>query len=461
MMRCTALLCLLAIACASGAVLPISQLLSDQVVLPSNELSPESAWALTQLSEGNVTCKFFCNDEELDESLLQVAGEAKSCVGTFKVFCKGNVTDGFGVFGAKCEGKSTMFAESKKIGICEGAFQSFGKKGFKTSSGKFIKSTKAYGCLGTAISVNSNSSNSISNPAGLMTDGFRPEDAVAVDMALEGEDSVKEGRCNGLSGRFMGVKVGGKCDKHGDKHSDEHGDKRADRTHTDEPLPEEDRPDMPGARRSLAGHHDKHDKKKHSGKGKHHGAGDSEMESDKHHGKHGDKKAHQKLWDSADMTFEDVEDKVQHDMKKAGVELLPHDLPSGSLEGPPKCEITCNGRHTWFGAFFPCFGKLEVDCGSDQSLPPAIAGSQLDVAGPADNGFSFHGTCKGYWSGALFKTCKGFSTAHVEAGDKSVWDFCAGKKAVRMGGKPGKGFFSSSWCKGKDLLVVEKGEDSL
>lgn len=102
------------------------------------------------------------------------------------MFCKGNVTDGFGVFGAKCEGKSTMFAESKKIGICEGAFQSFGKKGFKTPSGKFIKSTKAYGCLGTAISVNSNSSNSIGNQAGLMTDGFRPEDAVAVDMALEG-----------------------------------------------------------------------------------------------------------------------------------------------------------------------------------------------------------------------------------------------------------------------------------
>lgn len=31
-----------------------------------------------------MTCKFFCNDEELDESVLQVAGEAKSCVGTFK-----------------------------------------------------------------------------------------------------------------------------------------------------------------------------------------------------------------------------------------------------------------------------------------------------------------------------------------------------------------------------------------
>ena len=128
-----------------------------------------------------------------------------------------------------------------------------------------------------------------------------------------GDNSVKEGRCNGLSGRFMGVKVGGKCDKHGDKHNNDHGDKHADRqprpdmAHTDEPMPKEDRPDMRGARRSLAGHHDKHDNKKHGGKGKHHDAAGSELESDKHHGKHGDKKAHQKLWDSADMTFEDVE----------------------------------------------------------------------------------------------------------------------------------------------------------
>ena len=69
----------------AGAVLPESQLLSDQVSFPTNELSSESSWALPQLSGGNVTCKFFCNDEELDESVLQVAGEAKSCVGTFKV----------------------------------------------------------------------------------------------------------------------------------------------------------------------------------------------------------------------------------------------------------------------------------------------------------------------------------------------------------------------------------------
>ncbi len=69
----------------AGAVLPESQLMSDQVSLSTNELSSESSWALPQLSEGNVTCKFFCNDEELDESVVQVAGEAKSCVGTFKV----------------------------------------------------------------------------------------------------------------------------------------------------------------------------------------------------------------------------------------------------------------------------------------------------------------------------------------------------------------------------------------
>lgn len=127
---------------------------------------------------------------------------------------------------------------------------------------------------------------------------------------LAGEDTVREGRCNGLSGRFVGVKVGPKCHKHGDKHG-KHADRqpRPDMPHPDEPLPEEGRPDMPGARRSLAGHHDKHDKKKHGGKGKHHDADavEGQHKDDKHHGKHGDKKAHQKLWDNADMTFEDFE----------------------------------------------------------------------------------------------------------------------------------------------------------
>lgn len=160
-------------------------------------------------------------------------------------------------------------------------------------------------------------------------------------------------------------------------------------------------------------------------------------------------------------------------MKKSSFELLPHDLPSGSnLEGP-RCEITCNGRRTWFGAFFPCLGELRVDCEPGQHRPKSISHSPLDVDFQAneqkDAEFAteeqddrphgppaFHGKCKGFWSGALFKTCRGFSSAHVEAGPNEIWDFCSGKKAVRMSGAPGKGFASASWCRGKDLLIVDK-----
>ncbi len=104
-----------------------------------------------------------------------------------QVFCKSNTTEGFGVFGAKCEGKSTMLSESKTISICEGAFQSFGKKGFKTSEGKFIKSTKAYGCLGTAIAVKSNSSNSIGSQNSWVTEDFQQEDASVIESTLAGQ----------------------------------------------------------------------------------------------------------------------------------------------------------------------------------------------------------------------------------------------------------------------------------
>lgn len=83
-----------------------------------------------------------------------------------------------------------MLAGSKTISICEGAFQSFGKKGVKLSEGKFFKSTKAYGCLGTAISINSNSSNTSDTQLGLMTDGYRAEDALSVDMTLAGRHTV-------------------------------------------------------------------------------------------------------------------------------------------------------------------------------------------------------------------------------------------------------------------------------
>lgn len=83
-----------------------------------------------------------------------------------------------------------MLAGSKTISICEGAFQSFGKKGVKISESKFFKSTKAYGCLGTAISINSNSSNTADTQLGLMTDGYRAEDALSVDMTLAGWHTV-------------------------------------------------------------------------------------------------------------------------------------------------------------------------------------------------------------------------------------------------------------------------------
>ena len=74
---------------------------------------------------------------------------------------------------------------------------------------------------------------------------------------------------------------------------------------------------LPGARRSLASHHDKHDKhsKKHSDKGKHHEDRDDNKEEDedshhKHHAdsglEHSDKHAHGK---HSAMTFEDAESK--------------------------------------------------------------------------------------------------------------------------------------------------------
>lgn len=111
-----------------------------------------------------------------------------------------------------------------------------------------------------------------------------------------------------MSVQFQAAKVGGSCDhgKHsskGSKHADRQLDLAADQPETAEGMDhsiEDSQSDvgfiqLPGARRSLASHHDKHSKK-HSGKGKHHGG---------EHGEHNDK--HSKR-DS--MTFEDVEGKL-------------------------------------------------------------------------------------------------------------------------------------------------------
>lgn len=117
-----------------------------------------------------------------------------------------------------------------------------------------------------------------------------------------------EGRCDGLSVQFQAAKVGGSCDhgKHpskGGKHADRQLDPAANQPESaegvdhsiEDPQPNVGYIQLPGARRSLASHHDKHSKK-HSDKGKHH---------DGENGEHSDR--HSKR-DS--MTFEDVEGKL-------------------------------------------------------------------------------------------------------------------------------------------------------
>ena len=121
-----------------------------------------------------------------------------------------------------------------------------------------------------------------------------------------------ESRCNGLSGRFMSVKVGGKCTKHHSKdgkHKDMEGHVKRDVPDADEPHTMDAHSDLPGARRSLTGHHDKHDKKKHADKGK---KGDKEANHDDKHAdmdsKH--RKGQKKHLGDADFTFGDLEGKL-------------------------------------------------------------------------------------------------------------------------------------------------------
>ena len=54
-------------------------------------------------------------------------------------------------------------------------------------------------------------------------------------------------------------------------------------------------------------------------------------------------------------------------MRKAGVELLPKSLPSGSglLEQGPgpedRLRETCNGRPVWAHGYLPCWGNFRVE----------------------------------------------------------------------------------------------------
>lgn len=142
-----------------------------------------------------------------------------------------------------------------------------------------------------------------------------------------GEKRSLEGRCDGLSVQFQAAKVVSACDKHVSMSSTNSRQQHpaagqlqsADTVDPGSVLPQSDEAhiQMPGARRSLAGHHDKHSKK-HSKKGKHQDS-DAEDEdkdrdhNDRHHEqhskkhvKHSDRHAHGK---HCHMTFEDAEGK--------------------------------------------------------------------------------------------------------------------------------------------------------
>ena len=131
-------------------------------------------------------------------------------------------------------------------------------------------------------------------------------------LLLPGKDTTREGRCNGFSGRFEGIKVGGKCNKHKGGKGPKHGDKDGGRPHRPdgaEPRdfdPEAAHSDLPGARRSLSEHHDHHDKHhgdKHDGD-KHFGKGKGKG---RHHDEDSEHRSHHKNLKDADMTFEDLE----------------------------------------------------------------------------------------------------------------------------------------------------------
>ena len=210
----------------AGAVVPDSQLLSDQAVVQRSELSSQAAYLLPARDVAERACKVTCNGVEV-ASTLDSETEPKSCVGTLKVrclphcfihikllrrhgrytigawtlmiwasdnyivflqvFCKGNTTTGLGVAGSKCEGKSTLV---KGLAVCEGALQNFVKKGFTAPDGKFIKSTRAFGCLGTSIGLSINGSRNNSDTTGFgleeKSDAVLAEDVPAVDAVLAG-----------------------------------------------------------------------------------------------------------------------------------------------------------------------------------------------------------------------------------------------------------------------------------
>ena len=167
-------------------------------------------------------------------------------------------------------------------------------------------------------------------------------------VGTAGEKRSLEGRCDGLSVQFQAVKVGDGCDKHlskGSKHADRQQATPADQLDYAEAQDPSfvlaqsgtDLIHLPGAQRSLAGHHDKHGKK-HSGKGKHHHDRDDNDEEDdkarhrKQH-KHSDKKH------SSKGTHDDDRHDIDGDVKN-------RHHKQHSDKGPKHSDKHAHAKHT-------------------------------------------------------------------------------------------------------------------
>jgi hypothetical protein len=473
-MRTLYLLCALAGVLAAGAHPPPPDAKLEAAIAELNPLQGYSSQPTAR--DANISCELSCNDEEVGADNL-LGSDVKTCVGTFKVFCKGNGTHGRGFYAAKCEGKTTATeADGAIISVCEGAFRNLAKASIRPNSSDYardIKIVRAYGCLGTttAIKANRSRSDDASLPSAFTADmGF--EDAGQTDMvstaasnlwSIISNDTLAEARCDGLNGRFFAVS-GGKgphVPKGDDKPEASHDMLHAVMDRLEGPpytpkTPKHD-DDM-----SHPPKHDKHDDD-HKEHGKHHHDDDDDdehehghHEHDKHekHDQHKDKRrASRKLkeeqhkgWKDGhkdcNMTFEKLEGKVEKIMRESGMSL--GELPFGTevAEGahPPfEVDITCNGRPAFLKGFFPCLGKFEVTVESDKG--------------------SITSSCQGFYTGAIGKTCMGFSATEADMGGRKVFDFCSGRKAVRGGGRPGMGIAMGSWCKGKDLYIAQRADD--
>jgi hypothetical protein len=339
---------------------------------------------LPALSSEDVSCKVRCNDEVHDIASYTAVGDGKSCVGTFTVYCKGGNNHTCGVYGAKCEGKTTGVKTKEAIvATCEGEFRNFAKATIRPKDeDKVVKAFAAFGCLGTTIAIKANRSDddaTLPTLPGALSEGLVADEEGPAMLAASnalwsalGNNTIAEARCEGISGRFRALKV-----------KDGHG------------------------KPSKCGKHDDED--------------DDEDSEDFDQGK-----------------FDKAAGKVAKALTKAGMTLLPASVPMGSeaSEVPiappgmgPRVEVTCNGRRAWGRGFFPCLGKLEVSGGDrDAEMTASCKGFYTGYIGKLCIGFSsvhLDGP-----KGEVYDFCRGRKTARamVKPGEGfAIGAWCMGK----------------------------------